>query len=66
METQSQAINPAVDPIDEEVDEALRLTGGDARAAVRGLILGQRQLQREIAATVSAGYVRRKPQRQSD
>ncbi|MEE2950830.1 MAG: hypothetical protein VYD57_06175 [Pseudomonadota bacterium] len=62
METQSQAINPYVDPINEEVDEALRLTGGDARAAVRGLILGQRHLQEQIAATVSAGYVRRKPQ----
>lgn len=66
METQSQATSLSVDPIDEEVDEALRLTGGDARAAVRGLILGQRQLQGEIAATVSAGYVRRKPRRHGD
>ena len=63
MKIESQPISPAIDPIDEEVDEALRLTGGDARAAVRGLILGQRQLEGEIAATVSAGYVRRKPRR---
>ncbi|MDY8110774.1 hypothetical protein U0C82_16660 [Fulvimarina sp. 2208YS6-2-32] len=63
-EHREQSEHPT-DDIEEDVNEAIGLVGGDARVAVRGLILGQRQLQSEIAATVSAGYVRRKPQKRN-
>ncbi|MER0240047.1 hypothetical protein [Fulvimarina sp. MAC8] len=65
MGQQMQESDTIADPIEDEVDEAFRMTGGDARAAVRGLILGQRHLQEEIAANVSAGYVRRKPRKRN-
>lgn len=45
--------------IDDDVDEAIRLCGGDARLAVRKLILGQQAIEREAAERVSAGYIRR-------
>ncbi|KQT50705.1 hypothetical protein ASG43_05330 [Aureimonas sp. Leaf454] len=47
--------------IEDEVDEAIAICGGDARRAVRGLILGQEQIRTDIGRTVSAGYVRRRP-----
>src|SRR5688500_129673 len=43
------------------IDEAIAAAGGDARRAILGLIRGQETYQAEIAATVSAGYVRRRP-----
>lgn len=45
-----------VEALDAAVDEAIELAGGDARAAIRGLILGQRWLDERI----SPGYVRRR------
>lgn len=42
--------------LEDAVDEAIELAGGDARAAIRGLILGQQVLERQI----SQGYVRRR------
>lgn len=50
---------PLRDDLDEAVDEALRVTGGNARAAISALILGQRSLQEAFADRISAGYVRR-------
>ena len=47
---------PQID-LERDVDEAIRQAGG-ARAAVRGLILGQRQIVEQIGAAVSTGYVR--------
>ena len=46
------------DDLDAAVDEALRICGGDARRAIRGLI----EAQRIIEAQVSTGYVRRRLQ----
>ena len=48
------------DAIEDQVDAAIEICGGDARKAVRGLILGQQMIRSEIAKTVSAGYVRRR------
>jgi hypothetical protein len=48
------------DAIEEQVDEAIEICGGDARKAVRGLILGQALIKSEIEKAVSAGYVRRR------
>ena len=48
---------PKPNPFDDlelAVDEALRICGGDARKAIRGLI----EAQRIIENHVSAGYVR--------
>ena len=43
---------------DASVDEAITLAGGDPRDAIRGLILGQRQIEAELRSRISAGYVR--------
>lgn len=51
---------PDPDAIEADVDEAIELCGGDARLAVRGLILGQRLTQAELSKIVSSGYVRRR------
>ena len=53
MPSPAPAKNPA-DDIEEAVEEAIRLCGGDPRKAIRGLILAQRV----VAAQVSRGYVR--------
>lgn len=50
-----------VDEIDVAVAEAIQACGGDMRAAIAGLIRAQWQMDREREATVSAGYVRRRP-----
>ncbi|WP_061937674.1 hypothetical protein [Aureimonas sp. AU22] len=50
---------PLRDDLDEAVDEALRVSGGNARVAIGALILGQRSLQEAFADRISAGYVRR-------
>lgn len=50
---------PLRDDLDEAVDEALRVSGGDPRVAIGALILGQRSLQEAFADRISAGYVRR-------
>ena len=58
-----QAAKPeptVLDAIDDDVEEAIRICDGDARLAVRGLILGQRMMKGEIEKIVSAGYVRRR------
>ncbi|KTR06913.1 hypothetical protein NS365_05635 [Aureimonas ureilytica] len=49
------------DDLEEAIDDALRVTGGNSRAAIGALILGQRNLQEAYAARISAGYVKRKP-----
>lgn len=49
-----------IDPLDLEVDEAIAMAGG-MRQAIKGLILGQRELRAEGQASTSAGYVRRRP-----
>lgn len=41
------------------VDDAIRAAGGDARAAIMGLIRGQHETEVEANARTSAGYVRR-------
>ena len=46
--------------LDEAVDEAIRLAGGNPRDAIRGLILGQQQIEAAAAECISAGYVRRR------
>ncbi len=51
------------DDHDALVEEVLAAAGGDARRAIIGLVLGQRQLEAEAASTVSAGYVRRELRR---
>lgn len=40
MESETEVVTAPIDPIEGEVDEALRLTGGDARTTVRALIFG--------------------------
>ena len=57
MPSPAPAKNPA-DDIEEAVEEALRLCGGDARKAIRGLILAQRIIETQV----SNGYVRGKLQ----
>ncbi|WP_273503806.1 hypothetical protein [Fulvimarina manganoxydans] len=43
------------------VDAAIRQAGGDPREAVRGLILGQAEIEERLSKQISAGYVRRRP-----
>lgn len=50
---------PLADDLDAAIDEAILMSGGDARRAVGALILGQRSIQDAVAESVSAGYVRR-------
>ena len=45
---------------DEVVDAAIRQAGGDRREAVRGLILGQAEIEGRLSKQISAGYVRRR------
>ncbi len=57
---------PAHAPADQHsalVAEVLAAAGGDARKAIIGLVLGQRQLETEAAGAISAGYVRRELRR---
>lgn len=49
-----------VEEIDIAVAEAIQACGGDAREAVAGLIRAQWEMDRELEATVSAGYIRRR------
>ncbi|MBE7186461.1 MAG: hypothetical protein INR68_18875 [Methylobacterium mesophilicum] len=44
--------------LEELVDRVLALANGDARKAVRGLILGQHTIVAEKDAQISTGYVR--------
>lgn len=53
------AIPVTADDIEADVDEAIRQAGG-AREAVRGLILGQREIQERLGSAISTGYVRRR------
>ncbi len=46
---------------DEVVDAANCQAGGDPREAVRGLILGQTEIEARLSKQISAGYVRRRP-----
>jgi hypothetical protein len=58
--TQSAAPNPEADADKLEVatDQAIAACGGDARAAVKALIVANEYLEAELEASVSAGYVR--------
>jgi Cdc6-like AAA superfamily ATPase len=58
--TQSAAPNPEADADKLEVaaDQAIAACGGDARAAVKALIVANEYLEAELEARVSAGYVR--------
>jgi hypothetical protein len=47
------------DDLEDLVEEAIRVTDGDMRRAVRELILGQQALAAELRAGVSSGYLRR-------
>lgn len=47
------------DDLEEAIDDALRVTGGNPRAAIGALIMDQRSLQEAYADRISAGYVRR-------
>ena len=58
MQVQKIANTHEVPYLEADVDEAIRLAGGDPRAAIRGLIMGQRQIEAELGARISAGYVR--------
>lgn len=44
-----------------QIDQAVAACGGDLRATVRALIVGQVYLQETIRKRVSAGYERRLP-----
>ena len=46
--------------IEQDVDRAIEIFAGDMRATIRALILANAFLERELANTVSAGFVRRK------
>lgn len=47
------------DDLERDVDEAIRQAGGH-REAIRGLILGQREITAQLGSAISAGYVRRR------
>ncbi|MDB5608557.1 MAG: hypothetical protein JWP25_5457 [Bradyrhizobium sp.] len=57
---QSAAPNPQADAdkLEAATDQAIAACGGDARAAVKALIVANEYLEAELQATVSAGYVR--------
>ena len=46
--------------IEQDVDRAIEIFGGDMRATIRALILANAFLERELLNSVSAGYTRRK------
>ncbi|WP_062014088.1 hypothetical protein [Aureimonas sp. AU4] len=50
---------PLADDLNAAIDEAIRLSGGDARRAIGALIRGQRSIQDAVGASVSAGYAHR-------
>ena len=52
-------IHVPADDLERDVDEAIQQAGG-AREAVRGLILGQREITAQLGSAISAGYVRRR------
>lgn len=51
------AIPAPADDLERDVDEAIRQAGRQ-REAIRGLILGQREIEARLASAISAGYVR--------
>ncbi len=54
---------PAADPIEDEVQEALAICGGDAIAALRATLIANAFLEAEVdrlAAAVSSGFARGK------
>ena len=53
------AIPAPADDLECDVDEAIRQAGGQ-REAIRGLILGQREITERLSSAISAGYVRRR------
>ena len=46
--------------IEDAVDAAIQACDGDLRATIRALILANAFLEREVANSVSAGFVRRR------
>lgn len=49
---------PFTDDLEAAVDEVLRLSGGDARTAVRAVLLGQRSIVESYSSLISTGYAR--------
>jgi hypothetical protein len=49
---------PDVDPLDAAADQAIAACGGDAREAVKALLVANEFLEREIDEKVSRGYLR--------
>jgi hypothetical protein len=58
--SQSPAPNPQsdADQLDAAADQAIAACGGDAREAVKALIVANQFLESEIEANVSRGYLR--------
>jgi hypothetical protein len=57
---EASAINPQsdADQLNEAADQAIAACGGDAREAVKALIVANEFLEAEIEASVSRGYLR--------
>lgn len=53
------AVPTRTDDLERDVDEAIRQAGGQ-REAIRGLILGQREITAQLGSAISVGYVRRR------
>jgi len=49
---------PDADQLDAAADQAIAACGGDAREAVKALIVANEFLEAEIEASVSRGYLR--------
>jgi hypothetical protein len=58
--SQSPAPNPLpdADQLDAAADQAIAACGGDAREAVKALLIANEFLEREMEANVSRGYLR--------
>ena len=51
------AVPKPADDLERDVDEAIQQAGGQ-REAIRGLILGQREITAQLGSAISKGYVR--------
>jgi len=49
---------PGADQLDADADQAIAACGGDAREAVKALIVANEFLERELKQRVSRGYMR--------
>jgi len=59
-EPEATAPNPQsdADQLDAAADQAIAACGGDAREAVKALLVANEFLEREMEASVSSGYLR--------